>query len=240
MDKRMKIFSVFHSFDGECNYCGQGHLTTFVRFAGCNSKCTFCDTKKAIPLDSGKETTIDELVAQVEQFGKGKLTITGGEPLLQIEELTKFLSHPMISYRDITVETNGTIPIPNEIYQKAKSWIVDCKPPSSGVQSDPTIFEFLGPADYIKFVIFDEEDYKFAVDIVKKYDHLTWAIWAFSPAVKYLRNIYNPYFPTGRGFFDSEFSILKILTNLLTNPPSERIVLNLQLHKLISGFKEEE
>ena len=81
----MNIFSIFRSFDGEVNaFDGIGQPSVFVRFVGCNLLCTYCDT-----IYARKKTTLHiyldpgELMEKIRMFGCPKVTLTGGEPLLQ-------------------------------------------------------------------------------------------------------------------------------------------------------------
>ena len=84
-----KVSEVFKSIQGEGLY--QGVDQVFVRFFGCNLKCNFCDTE----LDYYKKKTTSELFNEINSFGDcHSLSITGGEPLLQIDflkDLLKFL-----------------------------------------------------------------------------------------------------------------------------------------------------
>jgi len=100
-----KISEVFKSIQGEGIY--QGVDQVFVRFFGCNLKCNFCDTE----LDYYKAKTTSELFNEIDSFGDcHSLSITGGEPLLQIgflKDLLKFLKERK---QKIYLETNGTLP----------------------------------------------------------------------------------------------------------------------------------
>lgn len=102
----MKISEIFSSIQGEGNFLGVP--ATFIRFVGCNLKCSFCDTKKTW---EGKpefnELSIDEIATIVHGMGNTLVVITGGEPCLQsqLQELIDAL-HQRNLY--IAIETNGT------------------------------------------------------------------------------------------------------------------------------------
>ena len=103
----MKIRSIFTSVDGEINDFHQGRLSVFVRLAGCNLNCSYCDTKYAQSIKAGTEKSISEIVSNVCKFNLDKVTITGGEPLLQADEVKILIKELSTKGKKITIETNG-------------------------------------------------------------------------------------------------------------------------------------
>jgi 7-cyano-7-deazaguanosine (preQ0) biosynthesis protein QueE len=105
----LKVNEIFFSIQGEGGVIGLPSV--FIRLAGCNLRCEFCDTKYA--LDEGKKMSEGEIIKNVWKNSGGikRVTITGGEPLLQ--NITKLIS--MLKFRgfQVIIETNGTI-IPDE------------------------------------------------------------------------------------------------------------------------------
>jgi len=156
------INEIFSSLDGEANWYGQGGRCTFIRFAGCNLSCSYCDTEYALKLSDGKEMSIEEIIKEVNKYDNKRITITGGEPLLQrggLKELTKKLWHT--GYQ-VSVETNGSLKLDG---YGVVSWVVDFKLPSSGQydQMKEVIFNRLTASDFVKFVIEDRNDFDTAV-----------------------------------------------------------------------------
>ncbi len=103
----LKIIEIFSSIQGEG--LRQGEPTLFIRFAGCNLKCSFCDTqyawKEGHPYSVAQ--VLDETKKKIQDHPARWICLTGGEPLLQdVSELTKKLKQE--GYR-IQVETNGTL-----------------------------------------------------------------------------------------------------------------------------------
>ena len=97
----MKISEIFLSIQGEGPQVGM--LSWFVRTAGCNLDCEWCDTTYA---KTGKEMDRETIFEKIPPLVCGNVVITGGEPLLQnnkLLDLLKILPH------NIYVETNGTI-----------------------------------------------------------------------------------------------------------------------------------
>ena len=92
---KTRIFEIFTSIEGEGILYGT--KTLFVRLAGCPYSCFYCDTLDALPLDSGKEYSINEaydLIDKNLQKNTYKVNFTGGEPLIQYEtvsELAKYV-----------------------------------------------------------------------------------------------------------------------------------------------------
>ncbi len=122
----MNVTEIFTSIDGEVNHFGQGVMTTFIRLAGCNLACSYCDTPKAH--HAGKQMTIPTILLNVIELGCRKITITGGEPLLQAEETLPLIDILTTEGYDVSIETNGTLYIPlSYIRYENVSWVVDYK-----------------------------------------------------------------------------------------------------------------
>ena len=100
----MKVNEIFYSLQGEGHYTGTPAV--FVRFAGCNLRCWFCDTDFV----KGVEMSEDEIVEAVLQYPTRYVVITGGEPTLQITASLCDKLHAHGLY--LMMETNGTRPLP--------------------------------------------------------------------------------------------------------------------------------
>ena len=175
----MRLAEIFLGFDGEVSIFGQGSPSIFIRFAGCPLRCTYCDTMQFQSLHSGESVTVEEVFHQVKmieelRFSEAKVkkvTITGGEPLLQYYDFWKLVKLLNDDDWDTSVETNGSMPLITQSSGKladVDSWIVDYKLPSSGMEEFMMPFEsygLLGVNDFIKFVIQDEKDLKTAFGI---------------------------------------------------------------------------
>ena len=82
----MILNEIFSSIDGEG--LRQGELATFLRFAGCNLKCSYCDTEYAQEKSKKKKKSIEDIFSIVAKLKNKNITITGGEPLLQSDMIT--------------------------------------------------------------------------------------------------------------------------------------------------------
>ena len=212
----MKIAEIFRSIDGEVNRYGQGVITTFIRLAGCNLNCDYCDT--IIDLKKVKDMTIDEILSYVLHWGK-KITITGGEPLLQCQDVLNLIDRLLEKDFQITVETNGSFYVPYSYLRKPNlGWVFDYKltfPEQMKCES------MIGaPAhNFIKIVIKSESDYQEAVAIKNYfYEMGCKATFAFSPAMT----------PNKEFLFSPNALLQKLIEDGLYD-----VVINVQLHKLI-------
>ena len=95
-----RVNDIFYSIQGEGR--NTGRAAVFVRFAGCNLKCPFCDTD----FDSFEELSDDEILRRIQSFPSHFVVLTGGEPSLQVDEGLVALLHKH-GY-ELAMETNGT------------------------------------------------------------------------------------------------------------------------------------
>lgn len=106
----MLVSEIFSSIQGEGNFLGVP--ATFIRFVGCNLKCSFCDTKKTWEgKPAGTIMSVDEIVNAALDKGNSLIVITGGEPCLQVD-LQELIDHLRLHDMYVTIETNGTQPTP--------------------------------------------------------------------------------------------------------------------------------
>lgn len=104
----MKVNEIFYSLQGEGLYTGTPSM--FLRFAGCNLNCTFCDTKH----EPYEELTEDEIVAKMASIGGvTHAVITGGEPTLQITRSLIDKLHDKGFF--VQIETNGTVRLKDDL-----------------------------------------------------------------------------------------------------------------------------
>lgn len=112
-----KINEIFYSLQGEGFHTGTPAV--FVRFSGCNLKCSFCDTRH----EDGTLMSDEEILQAVSAYPSNIVILTGGEPSLWIDQAFIDLLHQAGKY--ICIETNGTNPLPEGI-----DWVT-CSPKGS-------------------------------------------------------------------------------------------------------------
>ncbi|MEM7817186.1 MAG: 7-carboxy-7-deazaguanine synthase QueE [Candidatus Aenigmatarchaeota archaeon] len=101
---KAKIIEIFKSIQGEGIY--QGIPQVFVRFFGCNLNCIYCDTK----INYYKEKTLEEVIESILCYKNyHSISLTGGEPLLNLNFLKFLLSRLKKENKIVYLETNGTL-----------------------------------------------------------------------------------------------------------------------------------
>ena len=165
----MNIVEKFLSIDGEGPTAGE--LAVFVRFTGCNLRCSWCDT--VYSFDTIAETlSPDEVYEYIKSQNIKNVTLTGGEPLIQPEigELLELLNKD--SALLVHIETNGAVDA-SEFKQKYKniSFVFDYKLPQSGMTDRMCESNLLiaDKNDVYKFVVGSEADLAAAYDVIEKY-----------------------------------------------------------------------
>ncbi len=154
---RLAVAEIFFSIQGESTFAGRP--CAFVRLAGCNLDCRYCDTPAA--RTGGRAMSVDEVVAAVAALGCPLVEITGGEPLLQagVPELCHRL---LADGRRVLLETNGSLPL--DVVDGRVVRIMDIKTPGSGMahRMRAENLDQLRPPDQLKFVLTDRADYEWA------------------------------------------------------------------------------
>ena len=103
----MRIFrvnNIFYSLQGEGR--NTGRAAVFIRFAGCNLRCSFCDTE----FESYREMTEEDILAVIRDYPSHFVVLTGGEPTLQVDE--SFVDFLHQHDYEVAMESNGTRPAP--------------------------------------------------------------------------------------------------------------------------------
>lgn len=162
----MQIIEIYRSIQGESSFAGLP--CTFVRLAGCNLRCTWCDSEYTFT--GGKKMSEDEVVAEVKRLSSGGLVeITGGEPMLHEKEVVPLMERLLVDGYELLIETSGERPL--ERVPKAVHKIADVKCPDSGEFGTfrTENLTALGRQDEVKFVIASRRDYEFARDFTREH-----------------------------------------------------------------------
>jgi organic radical activating enzyme len=152
----MRVVEIFSSLQGEGLWLGQRHA--FVRLAGCNLRCRYCDTPKTRSAAAGRPWPDGKIQAALSRLFSAQkheaVSWTGGEPLLQAEALPRLMKWVRRQGVKNLLETNGTMA---EAFRKAAPFCdlasVDVKLPSSiGRETWSNHLEFLRVAPEKSFV----------------------------------------------------------------------------------------
>ena len=169
--ERLLISELFYSIQGESTRAGLP--CAFIRLAGCNLRCTYCDSRYTWD-EPGQNMTIDQVLGWLEDFPGVMVEITGGEPLLQ-DAVYPLLERLVSQERDVLLETGGNLSIdqvPTDV-----GIILDIKCPGSGM-AEHNLWSNLdtlqsrcssGSRDEVKFVLSSEDDVDWAGRIVNKH-----------------------------------------------------------------------
>lgn len=162
---KLRVTEIFYSLQGETKTVGLP--TVFIRLTGCPLRCTYCDS--AYAFTGGKSLTLEEILADVANYPKGCVTVTGGEPLAQPACLTLLKSLCDLGYR-VSLETSGALDVSQVDARVMK--VVDFKTPGSGEQHRNLFrnMDFLTPHDQVKFVVCDRADYEWSKAILQEHD----------------------------------------------------------------------
>lgn len=154
----MKVVEIFKSIDGEG--IRAGFPVTFIRLAGCNLRCEYCDTTYSYDVSKAKEMTISEILASVSSLNCKRITLTGGEPLIHdsVEGLINILVRR--GY-EVNIETNGSVDIQPYVNASGNPIItMDYKCPCSGMEDKmlKSNLLMLRKTDVLKFVVGSVKD----------------------------------------------------------------------------------
>jgi 7-carboxy-7-deazaguanine synthase len=158
------VCETFTSLMGESTRAGMPAY--FIRLTGCNLRCRYCDT--AYAYEGGSEMTVERLVDLARSQPQRLVLITGGEPLLQAE--TPALLRDLLDAGLTTcLETNGSLPI--GAVDARVHRILDVKCPGSNMAGHHVWdnMDLLTPRDEVKFVVADQLDFTWALEVISNF-----------------------------------------------------------------------
>jgi 7-carboxy-7-deazaguanine synthase len=205
----MRISEIYASIHGESQYAGMP--CTLVRTTGCDLRCVYCDTTYAFV--GGRDMSVDEILGEVKSHALPFVLLTGGEPMLQ-SEIAPLAERLLAEGYQVAIETSGAHLL--DVLPPAVFRIVDVKTPSSGEvhRVKWQVLDGLRPCDAVKFVLSDEQDYRWSADHVVRLDLATRTEVLMSPV---------------HGRLDPRDLVAWIVRDRLP------VRVNLQLHKYVWG-----
>jgi 7-carboxy-7-deazaguanine synthase len=162
----LRVTEIFRSIQGESTHAGRP--CTFVRLTGCPMRCVWCDSEYTFT--GGEYFTLDDVMNQVRAFDCKLVEVTGGEPLAQAEAFT-LVERLCAEGFEVLIETGGFVS--TEGLDPRAQIILDVKCPGSGEAARnhwPNLERLRADKDEVKFVITNREDWKYALEIIERYE----------------------------------------------------------------------
>lgn len=145
---QLPVMEQFYTLQGEGKYAG--HAAYFIRLAGCDVGCVWCDVKESWEVSDDQYQLIDSIVNNALQYPGKLVVITGGEPAMyDLSLLTEKLKNA--GFR-IHIETSGAYPLSGQI-----DWVT-----VSPKKFKAPLKELLAQANELKVVVFNSSDFKWA------------------------------------------------------------------------------
>jgi 7-carboxy-7-deazaguanine synthase len=173
---QLRISEIFYSLQGETSRVGLP--TVFVRLTGCPLRCVYCDTSYAFT--GGQNMSLADILRRAAEYQPQFVTVTGGEPLAQKNCLLLLQALCDAGYA-VSLETGGALDI--GVVDARVMRVVDIKTPGSGeVEKNRwKNLSLLNRQDEVKFVLCDEDDYRWAVQIMWQHQLAEKCAVLFSP-----------------------------------------------------------
>jgi len=148
LETRLPLMEQFYTVQGEGFH--QGRAAYFIRLAGCDVGCHWCDVKESWDVNEHGNQTIEDIVAGALQHPSEIVVITGGEPLMHnLDELCKQLQ---LAGKQTHIETSGAHPL-------SGSWDWICLSPK---KFKAPLTEVIVAANELKVVVYNKSDFKWA------------------------------------------------------------------------------
>ena len=164
----LRVVEIFASIQGESTRAAQP--CSFVRLAGCDVGCAWCDTPEAQDAAAGRGWSVDQICAEVETLGLELVELTGGEPLMQRRGVAELSRRLLDAGRIVMLETSGCHPVAG--LDGRIEVMMDVKTPSSGAAGRlcEGNLAALDANDEVKFPLADRDDYEWARAFLARHD----------------------------------------------------------------------
>ncbi len=153
-EKYIPVMEHFYTIQGEGRH--QGKAAYFVRLAGCDVGCVWCDVKASWEVDNAQLMLLDVLMEAIKTSNAKTVVITGGEPLMyDLTQLTRLLKNQKL---DIHIETSGAYKLSGQL-----DWIT-----FSPKKFKSPINEIYNLAHELKVIVYNKSDLKWAKQHAEK------------------------------------------------------------------------
>jgi organic radical activating enzyme len=152
----LPLMEDFYTIQGEGYY--QGHAAYFIRLAGCDVGCVWCDVKESWDATAHPLVQVNAICSKAKASGAEIVVITGGEPVMyDLSYLTQTMKKAGLRTH---IETSGVYPL-------SGTWDWVCFSPKKFKAPDPSIFEH---ANELKIVVYNKSDFAWAEEFAAKVD----------------------------------------------------------------------
>lgn len=153
-DAMIPLMEDFYTIQGEGAY--QGCAAYFIRLAGCDVGCVWCDVKESWDATAHPLVKISDIVMRARSSGSGIAVVTGGEPAMyNLDELTRALRKAGLRTH---IETSGA-------YALTGVWDWVCLSPKKFKAPHPSVYSV---ADELKVIIYNKSDFKWAESLAAR------------------------------------------------------------------------
>lgn len=170
----MNLVEITETIHGEAPF--QGTPCILVRLAGCNLKCLYCYTD----FSEKFKMPVEDVIKILKGSKIREILITGGEPLLQMEDVLTITENVQ---KGFVIETNGAILIPEWPLGRSITTVLDCKLHDNLKHFNMLNLKRVISGDIIKFVFWDDYSFNTACEIIENnhQDVCSGVRWIFSP-----------------------------------------------------------
>lgn len=150
----LPLMEQFYSIQGEGHYSGRPAV--FIRLAGCDVGCVWCDVKESWDKNEHAIESIEKILSDVKETNCKFIVITGGEPAMY--DLTNLTNELKLLGCEIAIETSGVYPIIGNI-----DWV--CFSPKKFKKPNENVFAM---ANELKVIVFNKSDFSWAQEYAAK------------------------------------------------------------------------
>jgi organic radical activating enzyme len=150
----LPLMEDFYTIQGEGFF--QGHAAYFIRLAGCDVGCVWCDVKESWDAAAHPSVSVNEIVEKAKNSGTPMVVITGGEPAMyDLNVLTQTLKAEGLQ---TNIETSGVYPLTG-------TWDWVCFSPKKFKTPHPSVFS---RADELKIIVYNKSDFSWAEEFASR------------------------------------------------------------------------
>ncbi len=154
LTQELPLMEAFYTIQGEGVHTGKAAY--FIRLAGCDVGCVWCDVKESWDAQKHSIQKVDDMVGNAQNSGSDIAVITGGEPAMyNLEYLTSALNQAGLNTH---IETSG-------VYELTGNWHWICFSPKKFKAPHESIYE---KADELKVIVYNKSDFEFAEEHAKR------------------------------------------------------------------------